>query len=290
MVVGVGVAVDDLRPPNLKLHEHSAGSPAFLRNLPISADQSREKNPREFRFMTNIDTTFNTDPTATSAVAAPQNASTMQPALDPERSNGKSANKADAKLGRGTAAVLGRPLLLIGEDLSAYDALLSAVCAAVEPRDIFEDIWTHDVVHHEWRIRRIRRFTAALINTTRKVALATLLRSLLPYNTIDFMMAEDLAEQFNKGDKAAIKKVDDLLHDAGLTRDVILAEGMAQRIEVVERFDRMAMAAQDYRDATLREIEHHREPFGQKLRRALNDAQDAEFRVIEPPSESKQAA
>ena len=47
--------------------------------------------------------------------------------------------------------------------------------------------------------------------------------------------------------------------------------------------------AEARRDAALREIDRHREGFGQRLRRAINRVEDAEFRVIEPPVEQDAA-
>jgi hypothetical protein len=64
---------------------------------------------------------------------------------------------------------------------------------------------------------------------------------------------------------------------------------MTFQAENFERIDRMCMTAEARRDAALREIDRHREGFGQRLRRAINHVEDAEFRVIEPPVEHEAA-
>jgi hypothetical protein len=229
--------------------------------------------------------TAKTDSDRTGAAADPTSTTAPTPG------NGNSNNKSAPKSDRGTE-LLGRPLLLIDEDESDYDALLAAVSAAVKPSDIFEKIWTRDVVHHQWQIQRFRRFTAALINTSKQKALENVLRPLLSYGTCDPFdsKSETLAWKFIMGDDVAIKEVDGLLQTAGLARDVILAEGTAFKIEPIERFDHMAMAAQACRDAALREIERHRTAFGQNLRRAVEMVEDAEYRVIEAPAEQQKAA
>jgi hypothetical protein len=51
----------------------------------------------------------------------------------------------------------------------------------------------------------------------------------------------------------------------------------------VERIDRMIMTAEARRNATLREIDRHRETLGRRLRQAVveAEAQDASFEVVE---------
>src|ERR1700674_814547 len=63
----------------------------------------------------------------------------------------------------GWLAACGDPPLIPGEDRVAYDELLARVSAAVEPADIFEEIWVRDVVDHEWEVLRLRRLKVNLL-------------------------------------------------------------------------------------------------------------------------------
>jgi hypothetical protein len=65
---------------------------------------------------------------------------------------------------------------------------------------------------------------------------------------------------------------------------------MATNIETFATFERLIWAAEARRDASLREIEYRRAPFGQKLRRAIAQVEKAEIPKIEPPAEQKLAA
>src|SRR5262249_41650181 len=60
-------------------------------------------------------------------------------------------------------ALFGPPLLLEGEDASAYDQLLGRICAAVKPVDIIDEMFIADVVSLEWEVLRWRRLKRSLI-------------------------------------------------------------------------------------------------------------------------------
>jgi hypothetical protein len=60
-------------------------------------------------------------------------------------------------------AVFGPPLLLEGEDATAYDELLGRICAAVKPADIIDEIFIADIVALEWDVLRFRRLKLSLI-------------------------------------------------------------------------------------------------------------------------------
>ena len=75
--------------------------------------------------------------------------------------------------------LLGPALLLPDEDPDSWEKLRAAVFDAVVPADIFEVIWTRDIVDHEWEILRLRRLSAGLFSATQQQALATVLRPLM---------------------------------------------------------------------------------------------------------------
>jgi len=58
----------------------------------------------------------------------------------------------------------------------------------------------------------------------------------------------------------------------------------------LRRMDRMTMAAEARRSALLREIDRHRASFARTLRRAAQEVEDAEFKMIAPPDAAEGAA
>ena len=63
------------------------------------------------------------------------------------------------------------------------------------------------------------------------------------------------------------------------------------KIDVLERIDRMVMTMEARRNAAYREVERYRIGFGERLRHAVNQVEDAEFREVDnAPGEPKRAA
>jgi hypothetical protein len=189
-------------------------------------------------------------------------------------------------------SLLSEPLLLNGEDRAAYDELLAAVTETVQPSDILEQIWTSEAVEKQWEALRQRRLKTAYIAANWQAALRATLHPLLSYGlTIDLDdRAGTLAWKYTMGDQAAIEEVDKLLAEANLTKEAVHAEAMAMHIGIFATFERLIWAAEARRDASLREIEYHRAPFGQKLRRAIAQAENSEIQKSEPATDQKLAA
>jgi hypothetical protein len=81
--------------------------------------------------------------------------------------------------------------------------------------------------------------------------------------------------------KTAIKQVDRLLASAGLTMDAVMAQTFLTNLDHIERMERLIATAEARRGAILCEVERHRTTWGQELRRAVQQAEDAEIKVIE---------
>lgn len=79
-----------------------------------------------------------------------------------------------------------------------------------------------------------------------------------------------MAEQINK-----------ILTSAGLSTDSVLAQTFYLKLNEIERIEYMVALAETRRNTTLREIDRHRQTLGQKLRRATQQLEDGQFRVIE---------
>jgi hypothetical protein len=176
----------------------------------------------------------------------------------------------------GRLALLGPPPLFDGEDTAAYDELLARISGAVKPSDIFEEIWVRDIVDLVWEAFRLRRLKANLMTATAYKGLKQILEPL-----VDFLELQDLAEAWAARQQSAIKRVDKLLASAGLTVDAVMAQTLSINLNDIERIDRMIAAAEARRSAILREVDRHRTTWGQDLRRAVQQAEDVEFEVIE---------
>jgi hypothetical protein len=185
---------------------------------------------------------------------------------------------------------LGPSPLINGEDAAAYDDLAARIRAVLLPRDVIEELWARDVTDLAWEVLRLRRLKAHLMRTCAHQGMKEVLEPLVPIPDLgsdDFEEApdsEELAEQWFVGDAAAIETVDKALATAGLTMDAVMARTLVVRIDEVERIERMMMAAEARRDTTLRELERRRVGSAARLRRAIGDAEDAEFEVIAAPA------
>jgi hypothetical protein len=95
----------------------------------------------------------------------------------------------------------------------------------------------------------------------------------------------DLARAWAARDKAAIKRVDELLASAALTMDAVTAQTFCTYLDEFERTARMIASAEARRDDALHEIERHRAEWGQELRRVAQEAEKTlEMEVIEDKS------
>ena len=175
----------------------------------------------------------------------------------------------------GRLVLFGVPPVIAGENEEAYRQLYVQISATVKPSDILEQIWVADAVDLTWEGLRLRRLKASLMMATAHQGLENILKPLIG-PTDALALASDWAAR----DDDAIKQVDDLLASAGLTMDAVMAETLSVRLDDIERFDRMIAAIESRRSAILREVDRHRAAAGQHLRRAIDEAEDAEFEVV----------
>jgi len=88
---------------------------------------------------------------------------------------------------------------------------------------------------------------------------------------------------------SAIKQVEKILASAELSSDAIMAQTLSITLDDIERIDRMIQVAEARRNVSLREIDRHRETLGQKLRRAMQQVENDQHRLIENISEGENA-
>jgi hypothetical protein len=107
--------------------------------------------------------------------------------------------------------------------------------------------------------------------------------------------AQELVQGYLRREPDAVTLVDELLADAGRTMDSFMTQVLRDRIDEIERIDRLTAIAETRRNAALREIDRRRAVLGETLRRSVHDIEDGEFAdgelVLElPPAEGKTAA
>jgi D-alanyl-D-alanine dipeptidase len=94
-----------------------------------------------------------------------------------------------------------------------------------------------------------------------------------------------------RGEADAVTLVHELLSGAGVTMDTLVADALGQKLDLIERIDRLATIAESRRNASLREIDRRRAVLGETLRRSVQEIEDGEFKVIETaPAKQTDAA
>ena len=94
--------------------------------------------------------------------------------------------------------------------------------------------------------------------------------------------AKELAHKWAAGDPSAIKQVEELLFSVGRSMESVQSKALEMAIAEIARIERMAMSAEARRNATLREIDRHRDrkPFGRALRDQVRNIEDAELNRV----------
>jgi hypothetical protein len=169
----------------------------------------------------------------------------------------------------------GPPALIAGESPADYDELHARVYQALRPSDIIEQIWIRDVVDLVWEVFRLRRLRANLMAAAAYQGMLQILEPL-------FDAPGSFAKRWARREESAVQRVEAALAKAGLTMDAVAAASFSARIGDFERLDRLMTAAEGRRNAALHELERHRAGFALRLRRTLQDVEDAEFKVISP--------
>ena len=93
--------------------------------------------------------------------------------------------------------------------------------------------------------------------------------------------ARDLAQRYLRREPDAVTLVDEILARASQDIDVLMARGLANQLDEIERIDRLAHIAEGCRNASLREIDRRRAVLGDALQRRVQEVEDAEFQVVE---------
>jgi len=166
---------------------------------------------------------------------------------------------------------LGAPPLIPGESAGDYEKLASAVTNTMKPADFMETIWTLDIVDLQWDIMRFRRIKADLITHRYK-------------GSHDYLKVVGEPTEFETTSTNNM-----LASIVAVSMRGDIAGVVAVNIKVLECIDRMVMTMEARRNAAYREAERHRIGLGERLRRAAEQVEDAEFREVDDAT-AEQAA
>jgi hypothetical protein len=103
--------------------------------------------------------------------------------------------------------------------------------------------------------------------------------------------AQELVQDYLRREPDAVKLIDELLTDAGVSMDSFMTKALRDKIDDIERIDRLTTIAESRRNASLHEIDRRRAVHGETLRRSVQEIEDGEFEEIETtPAQGKSAA
>jgi predicted phage tail protein len=174
-----------------------------------------------------------------------------------------------------------------GEDPNLYEELLGRVGAAVQPIDIIDWILVKDVVALTWQIHRSRRQRESIMRNAQRQGMERVLSMIFPRRSRIEMITEkseagEIASDWFKGRKKAIKRVDQLLAQAGLSIADVSAQSLSAEAEQLDRLDSQNERHERRRDSILQQIERRRAGWSKLVKRESEDVVDAEFRELPP--------
>jgi hypothetical protein len=182
------------------------------------------------------------------------------------------------------ATLFGKPPLFEGEE-NIYDQLLTKISPALVPGDIFEQILGREYVYRTVEVLRLRRVEVNLIRVNEYKGLSETLTPIVGPS-----QAETLARGWAARKPEIVKEVKKILRSAGLSTDGILAQTFSLKLNDIERIKHMVALAEARRNATLREIDRHRQTLGQDLRRVAQQLEHDQLPAIESAPMSAESA
>jgi hypothetical protein len=145
--------------------------------------------------------------------------------------------------------------LLSFESQRDYGQLENAIRDHIDPRDVWEKMWTLEIVECEWERQRLHRYKAKIIGSAKLTAL----RSLLNLICVDVSDREidDLARRWftNKGIR---RKINSMLRSFELDESAIQAEAYRLCIGDLAMIDRRLAELAARRDKIFRQVEDYR--------------------------------
>jgi hypothetical protein len=134
--------------------------------------------------------------------------------------------------------IFGEPALLQGEDKDRYLRLYAMIEADKQPKDFFDRIQVREEADKIWEELRIRRCSAALIDSTHIQALAQLLEPLQKRHVF-LKNCSEVAFEYYGTDLKAKQKVAAMMAQYGITETMIHAKAMQIQGGTLQYLDRM---------------------------------------------------
>jgi hypothetical protein len=100
-------------------------------------------------------------------------------------------------------------------------------------------------------------------------------------NEAQAVRARELVQEYVRREPDTVVMINELLTEAGASIDGFMADALANKLDYIERIDRLAAIAESRRNASLEEIEQRRAVFGARLRQNLQEVEEAELKVID---------
>ena len=135
------------------------------------------------------------------------------------------------------------------------------------------------------------RNEAVAVDKVKKILFGRLLNMDQVLDRAKRRKAQELVQEYVRREPDAVNLVDEILTGAGVSMDGLMADALAEKLDDIERIDRLATIAESRRNASLHEIERRRAVLGETLRRSVQEIEDGEFEEIETtPAQGKSAA
>jgi hypothetical protein len=126
--------------------------------------------------------------------------------------------------------------LFYEENHKDYNQFASLVTEQLRPTNILEEIWVTDYTYWYVEAQRLSRFKQKLFYTAVEDSVARVISPFLHHNMLKVRL---LARDWASRTPTALAEVDELLGNAGLDREAIYAQILADKLDIIERIDLM---------------------------------------------------
>jgi len=183
--------------------------------------------------------------------------------------------------------LLGPSWIIEGEDPERYEKILGEVSAAAQPIDFLDWLLVKDIVDLTWEIQRARLQREKLMRTEQGSSLRTVIFSILnpdcgrnQFQASGDATAVRIAEKWGLGDIKGIKRVDELLAQAGLSMVDVDLQSLSEISGKLDRLDERDERLAGRRDEILRQIERRRSGWAKLVRHASEEIIEGEFHEL----------
>lgn len=187
--------------------------------------------------------------------------------------------------------LLGPSWIIEGEDPERYEKVLAEVGAAARPIDFIDWVLVKDVVDLTWEIQRIHLQRERLMRTERLSSLQTVIFSILysengsSYDVKNDPTVSRIAAKWARADIKGIKRVEELLSQAGLSMADVDLQSLSEKSGEFDRLDERDERLAGRRDEILRQIERRRSGWAKLVRRTSEVIVEGEFHEL--PSDAQ---